>query len=248
MPEFASWTSYGHFAATVVSRTRFIFDKETREFLQCVIATSASRKFRMPKGTPLWRAQLHEANLKGWDVKNPYPPRRMKPLLNCPEGRLNPKNIPYLYLATDGMTAMSEVRPWVGVVGTLAEFSTTRRELGLVNCAEKIPYGRPKLSWITGNEPSPEQRERYVWGGLNSSFSEPLTSTETTAHYAPTQVLAETFKSAGFDGVIYNSSVADGLNVALFDLKSAKVVRRSLFVTKKLGYEFKVYPRKAANP
>ena len=85
----------------------------------------------------------------------------MKPLSNCREGRLNPKNIPCLYLATDPDTAMREVRPWIGAIGTLAAFSVVR-ELDLVICAEKISTSVP-LQWLTGVEPSPEERERHVW-------------------------------------------------------------------------------------
>jgi hypothetical protein len=65
-----------------------------------------------------------------------------------------------------------------------------------------------------------------------------MTSTDTTADYAPTQVLAETFRNAGFDGVMYNSSVGRGINVAIFDLFSADVVDRKIFETLALKYEF----------
>jgi RES domain len=222
-------------------RARFVYDKETRHFLECIVAASKPRTFHMPKGAPLWRAQLREPNLKAWDVEDPFPAERMKPLLNCREGRLNPKNIPCLYLATDEHTAMSEVRPWVGVMGTLAEFLTTR-ELSLVNCTERHASGI-RIGWLAGGEPTPEEKDRHVWGELNNSFSEPTSSTETTAHYAPTQVLGETFKGAGFDGVMYNSSVADGVNVALFDLASADVVGCHLFQTARLNYKFDVSKR-----
>lgn len=218
-------------------RTRFIFDQETKDFLECLVATATTRIFHMSKGASLWRAQLHEPNLTVWDVKKPFAPARMKPLLNCREGRLNPKNIPCLYTATDGVTAMSEVRPWVGVMGTLAEFATTR-ELNLVNCTQKHTDSVAEEWFLCGVEPSPEESESHVWGALNNSFSEPISSTETTAHYAPTQVVGERFRSAGFDGVMYNSSVADGVNVALFDLASADVVDCRLFKTAKLHYDF----------
>jgi hypothetical protein len=240
MPEFSSWLAYRYFSEAVIKRTRYIFDSANKHFLECIVATSASRKFQMPMGTPLWRAQLHEPNQKVWHAKEPFPAERMKPLLNCREGRLNPKSIPCLYLATDGDTAMSEVRPWVGAIGTLAEFRVVR-ELNLVSCAEKISTS-VLLGWLAGIEPSPEERERHVWGEMNASFAEPMTSTDTTADYAPTQVLAEAFRSAGFDGVMYNSSVGRGIDVALFDSNSADVVPdgRKIFQTRYLDYTFDV--------
>jgi hypothetical protein len=238
MAEFASWQAYQYFSEAVIKETRYIFDSANKHFLECVVATSASRQFDMPVGTQLWRAQLHEPNQKVWQAKEPFPAERMKPKSTCPEGRLNPKNIPCLYLAADPQTAMSEVRPWVGAIGTLAEFSV-RRKLRLVNCAERLSTGIP-LKWFAGIEPSREEREHCVWAKMNGSFAEPMTSTDTTADYAPTQVLAETFRNAGFDGVTYNSSVASGMDIALFDLASADVVDRKIFHTRGLHYEFDV--------
>jgi len=40
--------------------------------------------------------------------------------------------------------------------------------------------------------------------------------------YVPTQILAETFRRRGFDGILYRSLLdGSGLNVALFDVDSA---------------------------
>src|SRR5580698_4507157 len=90
--------------------------------------------------------------------------------------------------------------PWVGAVGMLATFETTR-ELSLVNCTERSDSGTT-LGLYLSHEPTGAELERYAWEMLNNSFSEPVTSTETTAHYAPTQVVAEMFRSAGLDGVL----------------------------------------------
>lgn len=40
--------------------------------------------------------------------------------------------------------------------------------------------------------------------------------------YVPTQIIAELIKSLGYDGIAYKSSLANGHNIALFDLESAK--------------------------
>lgn len=236
MDVFDSWTSFRSFQFEVMLKNRYVFTKQTNAFLRTIVITSESRHTGVPKGQKLWRAQLHEPNQKAWEVKEPFTAERMKPLSSCKEGRINPKNIPCLYLANDDSTAMSEVRPWVGAIGTIAEFLLLR-DLTLVDCSEKISTSA-SLKWLAGVEPPPEDRERFIWGQVNASFSEPTTSTDTTAHYAPTQILAEMFRHAKLDGIIYNSSVAHGKNVALFNLADAEVGDRSLFHTKDLVYTF----------
>ncbi len=54
-------------------------------------------------------------------------------------GRLNPRGIPYLYLASDELTAISEVRPWKDAELTLAEFRTIRT-LKLANFSAQARY------------------------------------------------------------------------------------------------------------
>jgi hypothetical protein len=39
--------------------------------------------------------------------------------------------------------------------------------------------------------------------------------------YIPSQYLCEFIKNSGFDGVVYRSSVSDGINLALFDPNKA---------------------------
>lgn len=78
----------------------------------------------LPKDAHLWRAQLgHDLRPEyaGEELIDYFPtaykPERMKPLRDSArEGRANPKGIPYLYIATDKETAMSEVRPWIGSI------------------------------------------------------------------------------------------------------------------------------------
>jgi hypothetical protein len=224
LAEFTSWFSYRTFAEKIRTRNRYIFDDETKQFLDCILATSASHTDTWPADAPLWRAQLHEDNQKIW-LANPFTPERMKPLPKCREGRVNPKGIPCLYLAADPDTAMSEVRPWIGAIGTLAKFLPVK-DLSLVDCTQR--HNAKELldrSPLIPDEPPPEEREQRVWAHVNAAFSEPITLTDSTADYAPTQVLAEVFRAANFDGIMFDSSLGTGgLNVVLFDLGLADVV------------------------
>lgn len=151
---------------------------------------------------------------------SPLPPDRMKPLPNmATEGRANPKGIPYLYLATDKETAMAEICPWLDSLISVGQFRTIR-ELVVFDLAALHQDTTIYLS-----EPSPKKRESAVWSDIDSAFSKPISPTEHVAEYIPTQIIAELFKNNGADGMIYKSALGDGLNVVLFDLEVALLVK-----------------------
>ncbi len=239
MPEFKTCDAYYFFAESVRKNRRYIYNDETQQFLDCLLETSKTREATWPADVSLWRAQLHKEY--GDPVHEPFCAERMKPLPErCAEGRANPKGIPFLYLAVEPKTAMSEVRPWVGAIGTLGKFMPVR-ELSLIDCLpNELPYRSPLAP-----EPPPEEREQRVWAEVNRAFSKPIRTTDSTADYAPTQIIAEQFRSAKKDGIMFGSSLAkDGLNVVLFDLALADIADddRKLFRTEALEGEFVVDP------
>ncbi|WP_424666568.1 hypothetical protein [Candidatus Binatus sp.] len=65
-----------------------------------------------------------------------------------------------------------------------------------------------------------------------------MTLTDDSADYAPTQIMAELFKTKGFDGVGYRRSLGPGHNVALFDITAAKQRSCFLLEAKKVTYKF----------
>jgi hypothetical protein len=102
--EFNSWWAYNKFSDALTYHARYVFNRETQHFLDCVLATSASRSGVLPKGSQLWRAQPHDDPNETISNSVPSPVERMKPIPKVTEGRINPKGIPCLYLATDDNT------------------------------------------------------------------------------------------------------------------------------------------------
>ena len=152
------------------------------------------------------------------DLPVPFAIERMKPLIErAHEGRANPKGIPCLYVASHKKTAISEVRPWIGAFVSVAIMETVR-PLRVVDCTAT---GQRTLLFANG--PSASQREAEVWCDINSAFSEPVQRTDDVASYACTQILAETFRQMGYDGIVYRSNFGGGTNVVLFDLAAADV-------------------------
>lgn len=235
---FQSWRSFWNFQREVLRDRRFVRSAEADAFLQCVSLTCEARKKRLKSGTVLWRAQRGHAWREIEEIADSIPcalPKdRMKPLVDrAREGRVNPKGIPCLYLATRADTAMSEVRPWIGSYVSLAQFRVTR-DLMVIDCslsADRI--------WLHLEEPSPSRREETVWAHIDRAFSEPAEGDDDRAEYAATQILAELFRSLGCDGVVYRSALdKEGLNVALFDLSSARLLNCSLNQARAAKFEF----------
>jgi len=198
---------------------RFSLEEEPARFVSLLLDYAKEHKsVTLNSDIHLYRARINDS---GTD-KSAFPLTDMgaPPPQLAGHGRLNPTGIPYLYLASDKLTAISEVRPWVGCRITTAEFKLGG-ECTLINFSKihfiNIPAGEefegPEFTW----------RELITW-----MFSAPFDPRDDTA-YIPTQYLAERIKGAGFDGIIYDSSLSStGYNVTLFDKSSAKPVAREL--------------------
>jgi hypothetical protein len=264
MREFKGMADFPSFFETIARKSRYIHDERVSEFLETVAGTAYSRTLIRSSGTESWRAQKSDVwetiylplaapgdseehpdgeqhrdepmdnEISGTEYERPCPftAERMKPRRKlASEGRLNAKGIPFLYVADDQDTAMAETRPWAGARVTIA-LLRTKRELKIVDCG--MDSGQPDI-----NPPmTPEKAEKIAWFLICNAFSTPIERSDDSAEYAPTQVLAEKFRSVGFD-VKYKSELGSGCNIALFDLDSAGVVEPCrLFQTKRVHFEF----------
>lgn len=240
MAEFKSDRSYRIFAQSVTRYNRYIRNQESEEFLSTLLKTSEGHKLLLTKDSRFWRAQLGHDWMPVYqddeyidDIPIPFPPERMKPLNDrAREGRANPKGIPYLYGANRMETALSEVRPWIGSLISLAIFAI-HKDLKIVDFSTK---DKALCHFLEG--PEPNKKEKTVWADIDRAFSKPVTVNDEVADYAPTQIIAELFKSKGLDGIAYSSSFAAGANITLFDIKSANLVNCSLYEVKDIAFDF----------
>jgi hypothetical protein len=247
---FPSADAYERFARKVKGPHRFIRDAEDQGFFTALLqqARTDDRRQVLKPDFPFWRAQLGHCSETRYvdkeDIGNypcPYSRERMKPLRDrARENRANPKGIPFLYLSNHKKTAMSEVRPWLGSLISLARFQPVR-DLTIVNCwTDDEP---PKFRIRTGTEPPykifrPEDQDRAVWHDIDRAFSEPVTSNDDLSSYVPTQIIAELFRAHEFDGIAYRSAFGKGHNIALFDLDAVKVVGRALYKVENIEFKF----------
>ena len=248
MREFASAHSYRDFQFTVKKKARYFHDEGVRSFLEAVLQTSESRTDTIKKLTVLCRAQRGstwrtekiggEEGQEGVEVDGPdaFEPERMKPNADFAlDGRVNPRGIACLYLASDAETAMAEVRPWVGSYVSLGYFRVLR-DMKVVDCSKDK---RTSL-WVFTEpaELSADKRERVVWGDIGHALSRPITPDESPTEYVPTQILAEAFRAHGYDGIVYRSLLGKGHNIALFEPDSADLVSCGLYETESISFKF----------
>ena len=246
--EFKTWDDYSAFARCVTRSSRYVRSADNRTFLDLVLEGCKNRLVETPEKTNFWRAQIGNdwrpevvreedgTEIERFEIACPFEPERMKPKADRAfEGRINPKGIPCLYLCTDRDTSMAETRPWIGSQITVASFVTTR-PLRLVDCggpSQWLMFSPSEMDSLAAAD-----KEKCVWGAINDAFSSPVGRNDDLAEYAPTQVLAEEFRHAGFDGVQYRSMVGTGKNVALFRLEDADPVECYLCRVEEMIFKF----------
>jgi RES domain len=249
-PEFASHNSYSDFARRVSHERRYATDASSRAFIATVLATAPSRHFPLENGTVLYRAQL-DIDHREWtdddgseriDISGLGRDRMIpKPNLVL-AGRANPLGIAYLYLASSELTAISEVRPWIGAEVSVAQFRIRRdlRALDLTKGHGEFGFAKLTLDQWAGKAPvDADLRRRVVWTDIDSAFSRPVSRAEETVNYVPTQVLAEAFREAGYEAIVYRSNFGDpGYNIVVFDVADAAILTCAPYTIKKVAVEF----------
>lgn len=134
-------------------------------------------------------------------------------------GRANPPGIPYLYLGSTPQTAVAEVRPHTGEVACVADFTIGDgiRAVDLRNPRQRVsPFLLPdedEIGLLRVNIPFLEH--------LGEELTRPVLPQGAAIDYVPSQYLCEFIKKCGYDGVVYRSSVSDGVNLTLFDPTNA---------------------------
>lgn len=239
--EFAHWNSYQRYARKVRRSRRFVMGQEEQSFLQTVLATVPKRNHELKAGRTFYRAQLgvelqeltdSDGDYLDTDVVG-YGATRMKPLPDrAREGRVNAAGIPALYVANTVETAVSEVRPWVDVEISVATCKLVRplRTLDLSDGHGKSSFSSAVFKTAVGGKGMiAKEKATAVWIDIDNAFSKPVTASDDQADYAPTQILAELFQSAGYEALVYKSHFGDtekmgGYNIAIFDLEAVEIV------------------------
>jgi len=137
-------------------------------------------------------------------------------------GRANPAGIPYLYLGSTQETAISEIRPHTGERVCVVDFRT-QPDLNLVDLRRPKKMVSPFLLEFSEAWDIPRmRRDLPVLERLGEELTRPVLPHSAAIDYTPSQYLCGFIKKCGYDGVVYRSSVGDGINLALFDPAKAQ--------------------------
>lgn len=129
-------------------------------------------------------------------------------------GRANPAGIPYLYLGSTAETAVAETRPHTGESACVAEFAIP--DIRAVDLRSPRAKVSPFILADT-NEILQLWSDLPLLERLGEELTRPVVPSGAAFAYIPSQYLCEFVKKSGFDGVVYRSSVSDGINLALFE-------------------------------
>jgi hypothetical protein len=142
-------------------------------------------------------------------------------------GRLNRAGVSFLYLASDAATAASEVRPHPGHFLSVGQFESIS-DLKIASFDVDIMH-------FARNE-----KELDLFHFVHSTgetMAQPVLPGDSW-RYSVTQLIAECLRQMRFDGVSYNSSIAEGQNLCVFTPESFVQVDGSVIVleVKSLSY------------
>ena len=154
-----------------------------------------------------WESEPHYIPYEAGEISAPPPQLSRK-------GRLNREFVSFLYLADDIPIAVAEIKPSPGEYVSVGEFKLKRSLLiadftnidfiDFASCDKMLDLFELKNS-------------------INNLFSTPI-PTSKQHRYLLTQAIADRIRVLGFEGIAFNSSVAEGVNYLLFDTQSAEYV------------------------
>jgi len=177
-----------------------------------------------------YRARINTSGKPCSSVEMGPPPKEIST-----HGRASPAGIPYLYLGSTPVTAVAEVRPHPGEKVCVAEFAI---ESGLQIVDLRNP--RQRVSpFLLGDERAIAMMRGDIeflerWG---QELTTPVLPNAAAIDYIPSQYLCEFIKKCNYLGVVYSSSVSDGINLALFDPDKALVGNLSEYAVDKVSVE-----------
>ena len=198
------------------------------ERLELLLSSLTADKEDVP--TVWYRARIQTGDTP-FDIADMGAPPKQK----ASHGRANPAGIPYLYVASNQRTAVSEIRPHSGEIACVCNFDTPD-DLKVVDLRAPRKMVSPFLledavdiSRMRGDLPFLER--------LGDELTRPVLPQAAAIDYTPSQYLCEFIKKCGYQGVIYRSSVSDGINLALFNPAAAQSRSVSLYRISRVSVE-----------
>jgi RES domain-containing protein len=214
------------FCNDIIENNRY-FPKELNVKSLREVLSSVTRKSINPREF-FYRSRVSKDGKPIPSLEMGKPPRD-----KTPNGRANPKGIPYLYLASDIGTAIAEIRPLVKDKVTVAEFivQSTLIVVDLRNPCIRSPF---ELGWGL-------EQAVYCLDSLRllaSELSKPVDPRSSGLEYIPTQFLCEFIKNNDYEGILFKSAIEEGDNLVVFDDKKVECARTYHYSVENVLYKY----------
>ncbi|MFT9095009.1 MAG: RES family NAD+ phosphorylase [Gluconobacter cerinus] len=183
--------------------------------------------------------QWFRARIRTGDANYPISEMGPPPKHLASHGRANPAGIPYLYLGSSPTTSTAEVRPHAGEKTCVANF-----EIPPIRAVD-LRSPRKSISPFIAQDPGPIGQLRAdlpLLERLGEELTRPVLPSRAAIDYIPSQYLCEFIRKRRFDGVVYRSSVSDGINLALFNPAQATGGVVSLYTVSRVSVEVAIAP------
>lgn len=182
------------------------------------------------KGEKFYRARINETTNKYKKSEMGRPPIDL-----AKSGRANPNGISYLYIATDVITTIYEVR-------AIKLDNVTVGTFLLNDDIKVINLSRSSFDVLYSSEQDILEDVMLnisFIDNLEDELSKPRRRFDSELDYLPTQYISEFVKSIGFDGIEYKSSIAKGgFNIAIFNPEKFKCIKTKNYHINEINYSF----------
>lgn len=185
-------------------------------------------------GTKSYRCRLgfhlEDYEKSPWNGVDIGPP----PANSALAGRANADGQVVLYVADDEKTAVSEVRPALGLYVSVAELKL-KRDCRILDLTKELPelnpFERDNLGWFLGI--------RDLLTRLGDEMARPLERNDDKTLYMPCQRLADYIRQNAYDGIRYPSALnPGGTNVVFFDPAVAEVIESNLVKVTVVNFDY----------
>lgn len=221
-------STWAKFTASIKGINRFHSNHINLELLQ-ELFKSPNMQQTIEKGAKdFFRGRISDENILGIEDMGPPPPDRVT------AGRANSQGIRCLYLASDYMTTVHEIRARDLDFITVGQFQTVQKlkivDLAHIDKISPFSQGEFDAEWFAVNMP--------ILKKIGKEIAKPLRRQDSELDYLPSQYIADYVKSLGYDGICYKSTLhSDGLNYAIFDPKKLKCIDVKLIKVDNLKYD-----------
>ncbi|HIF9171981.1 TPA: RES family NAD+ phosphorylase [Photobacterium damselae] len=156
------------------------------------------------------------------------------PPQSASSGRINRPGVSFMYCATDKYTAISEVRPHPGDLVSTGKFYL-QKDVRIFDLSKSL-----LLDYFH----SDKDLDKYIPFRHLARLINKVVPPSERQHYSITQLIADCIRQLGFDGIAFQSSVGEGINLVFFQSSILKFVEEENEVLriKQVKYEYESTP------